>query len=287
MKKSLLIGTVIIFILASCEKVSINQKQCLFKTNNGIEYKYSDFELYDSSTHILYLKTKHPVFNNENSSTFSLLADGQEIYNGVFWPPSSSSLPNGPYISSSSFYPDFVIRIENMTLDNEPIDPRNDPRIITALEEQNLLHSGLSIRINDINIVDTQLTFKFTVTNQDKSNLLIFDLDKTGPSLFHYFTNGLTIRKMTHEEVFSSQIVPETPSPWNSWSLDWLSELKSGESKQFTINYTINSSINPGEYYALFEFPGLTHGITKDQLYQDNTRIWIGDISMTKEITIQ
>ena len=127
MKKSLLIGTVIILILASCERISINQKQYLFKTNNGIEYKYSDFELYDSSTHILYLKTNHPEFSNENSSTFSLLADGEEIYNGVFWPPFSSSLPNGPYISSFSFYPDFAIRIEHMTIDNEPIDPRNDP----------------------------------------------------------------------------------------------------------------------------------------------------------------
>ena len=156
MKKSLLIGTVIILILVSCEKVSINQKQYLFKTNNGIEYKYSDFELYDSSTHILYLKTKHPVFNNENSSTFSLLADGEEIYNGVFWPPSSSSLPNGPYISSSSFYPDFVIRIENMTLDNEPIDPRNDPRIITALEEQidKLVYQLYNLTAEEINIIE-------------------------------------------------------------------------------------------------------------------------------------
>jgi len=288
MKKSILIGMMIILILTSCEKFSNNPDQYLFKTDNGIEYKYSDFELYDSSTHILYLKTSHVEFKNENSSKFSLLANGEEIYSGVFWPSYSSSMPSGPYISSfSSFYPDYTIRIEHMTIDNKPKDPRNDPRIISALKDHNLLHSGLSVLINSIDIVGTQLTFKFTVTNQDESDLLILDLEKTGPNLFHYFTNGLTIRKLTYEEVFSSQIAPENPVPWDSWKTDWLSELKSGGSRQFTINYTINSIINPGKYYIMFEFPGLTHGVTKDQLFQNNTRIWLGDIFMTEEFTIQ
>ena len=254
MKKSLLIGTVIILILTSCERISNNPDQYLFITDIGIEYKYSDFELYDSSTHILYLKASHPEFKNEKRSTFSLLANGEEIYSGVFWPSYSSSLPYGPYITSfSSFYPDYTIRIEHLTIDNEPKDPRNDPRLISELINHNLLHSGLSVMINSIDIVGSQLAFKFTITNQDESNLLILDLDKTGLNLFHYFTNGLTIRKLTHEEVFSSQIVPEIPSPRDSWKTNWLSELKSGESKQFTLNYTLNSSINPGEYLALFE----------------------------------
>jgi hypothetical protein len=173
-----------------------------------------------------------------------------------------------------------------MTIDNKPKDPRNDPRFISALKDHNLLHSGLSVSINSINMVGTQLTFKFTVTNQDESDLLILDLEKTGPNLFHYFTNGLSIRKLTYEEVFSSQIAPQTPSPWNSWKTDWLSELKSGDTRHFTINYTINSPLNPGEYNALFEFPGLTYGVTKDQLFQDNNRIWIGDIFVTKKIII-
>jgi hypothetical protein len=288
MKKSLLIGTAIILTLTSCESLFNNPDDYLLKADNGLEYKYSDFELYDSSTHIFYLKTNHPEFKNENSSSFSLLVNGEEIYKGVFWPTYSSSLPSGPYISSfSSFYPDYTIRIEHMTIDNKPKDPRNDPRIISALIDHNLLHSGLSVSINSINIIGTQLTFKFTVTNQDVSDLLILDLDKTGPNLFHYFTNGLSLRKLTYEEVFSSQISPTIPSPWNSWSTSWLSELKSGDSRQFTVNYSITSPINPGDYNASFEFPGLTYGVTKDQLFQSNNRIWIGDIRLTKKITIQ
>lgn len=288
MKKFLLIGTAIILAFTSCENRISNPDEYLFKADNGLEYKYSDCELYDSSTHILYLKTIHPEFNNEISSGFSLFANGEEIYKGVFWPMYSSSLPYGPYISSfSSFYPDFTIRIEHMTIDNKPSDPRNDPRIISALKDHNLLHSGLSVSINSINIVGAQLTFKFTVTNQDISDLLILDLDKTGPNLFHYFTNGLSLRKLTYEEVFSSQITPQIPSPQNSWKTDWLSKLKSGDSRQFTVNYSINSPINPGDYNASFEFPGLTHGVTKDQLFQDNIRIWIGDIFVNKKIAVK
>lgn len=288
MKKSLLIGTAIILTLTSCENLFNNSTdEYLFKADNGLDYKYSDFELYDSSTHILYLKTNHPEFKTEKSSTFSILANGEEIYKGVFWPSYSSSLPSGPYISSfSSFYPDYTIRIEHMTIDNKPKDPRNDIRFISALKDHNLLHSGLSVSINSINMVGTQLTFKFTVTNKDVSDLLIFDLDKTGQNLFHFFTNGLSIRKLTYEEVFSSQIVPQSPSPWNSWKTDWLSELKSGDTRQFTINYPINSPLGTGEYNASFEFPGLTYGVTKDQLYQDNNRIWLGDIFVTKRIII-
>lgn len=289
MKKSLLIGIVIILTLISCESVFNNSNdEYLFKADNGLQYKYNDFELYDSSTHIFYFKTNHPEFINQNSSTFSLLADGEEIYKGIFWPPYSNSLPNGPYISSLfSFYPDYTFRIEFLTIDNKPQDTRNDPSIIFALKEHNLLHSGLSVSINSINITGTQLTFNFSVTNQDVSDLLILDVDKTGLNLFHYFTNGLSLRKLTYEEVFSSQIAPETPTPWNSWKTDWLSELKSGETRQFTINYTINSPISPGEYNALFEFPGLANQVTKDQLHQDNKRIWLGDIQVIKIITVQ
>lgn len=289
MKKSLLSFTVIVLTLTSCESLFNNSKdEFLFNAGSGLEYKYSDFELYDSSTHILYLKTSHPEFKNLKSSTFSLLANGEEVYKGVFWPPYSSSLPSGPYISSfSSFYPDFTIKIEHMTIDNLPKDPRNDPRIISALKDHNLLHSGLSVSISSINIIGTQLSFKFTVTNQDESDLLILDLDKTGPNLFHYFTNGLSLRKSNYDEVFSGAITPEIPSPYDSWKTDWLSELKSGDSRQFTINYSISTPINPGEYNASFEFPGITHGVTKDQLFQNGTRIWIGDKFVTKKITLQ
>jgi hypothetical protein len=289
MKTHILITVIIISILTSCEQ--INTEDTIFKIGDKLEYRYSDIELYDSSTHILYFKTSHPEFLIQNKSTFEFLANGEEIYSGVFYPGYSSSFPSGPYIySSPNFYGLYALRIEFMFIENGTVlrnDPRNDPRIISALKKYNLLHSGLSVTTNSIVINGPQLTFKFTVTNQDISDLLILDPDKIGPNLFHYFTNGLSIRKLTHEEVFYSNFQPQTPSPWNSLDAGWLSEIKSGESRQFTINYTLASVINPGEYNAFFEFPGLSCQVTEDQLYQNNKRIWLGDVQLTKKIIIQ
>ncbi len=289
MKKYLLSGTVILMTLASCESLfNKSGNEYLFKSDNGLEYKYSDFELYDSSAHVYYLKTSHPEFDAEKASTFSLLANGEEVCKGVFFQGYSSSLPSGPFISNTpAFYPAYTIMIDFMTIDNKPIDTRNDPRIISALEEHNLLHSGLSVEINSVGITGTQLAFTFTVTNHDLSDLLILDPDKTGPGLYHYFTNGLSLRKVPYEEVFSGNIEAEAPSPWDSWKIDWLTELKSGESKQYALNYTLESSIAPGEYIAFFDFPGLSYQVTKDQLFQDNKRIWLGDILLNEKIVIE
>jgi hypothetical protein len=116
---------------------------------------------------------------------------------------------------------------------------------------------------------------------------MIIDPDKTGPNLFHYFTNGLYIYDLAHNEIFSSTILHQAPVPWNSWKSEWLSELKSGDSRQFTIIYTINKPIIPGEYDTTFDFPGLAYQVSKDQLYQGNSRIWLGDIHHNKRRTIQ
>lgn len=291
MKNSLLTGAAIILTLSSCESNLFNNTYdgYLFKVDDGPEFKYSDIELYDSSTHMLYFRTGHHDLITEKSANFSVLADGEEIYRGVFWPAYSSSLPYGAFIGSylTSFYPENVLRIGFIAIDNEPEDKRNDPRIISALKERDLLHSGLSASINSISIKGTQLNFNFTVTNKDETDLLILDPEKTGPDLFHYFTNGLYIRTLTHEEVFSGNIEAETPSPWDGWKSGWFSELKSGESRQFSINYTIKSSINPGDYLASFEFPGLAFQVARDQLWQGNSRIWLGDVRVTKKITVK
>jgi len=289
MKKSLLPGCIIIITLVSCEALFDSPEDtCLFRTDKGLEFRYSDFELYDSSTHIFYFKTNHPEFKSDKSSTFSLLADGEVIYTGVFWPSFSSSLPSGPYISSVfSFYPDYMFRVELITIDNQPQDSRNQPGLISALKDHNLLHSGLSGEIKDILINDYHLTFSFIVTNHDNSDLLILDPEKTGPRLFHYFTNAPVFYNITQKKVFSYNTDYQAPSPWNSWNPDWLSELKSGESRQFTFEYTIDSTLTPGDYRISYEFPGLSNQITVDQLFQGNKRIWSGDIILTKKIKIQ
>jgi hypothetical protein len=184
-------------------------------------------------------------------------------------------------------YGTYALKIDNWPYNGRP-DLRKDPVLINILNQNNLLHSGLKISASTVNIQGSQLTFRFTITNHDRTDLLIIDPDKTGPNLFHYFTNGLYIRDLSHKEVFSSNIEHQKPDPWDSWKMEWLSELKSGDSMEFTINYAIENPLASGAYEISFEFPGLGVGgqVSADQLYQGTSRIWLGRISTLKSLTI-
>jgi hypothetical protein len=287
MKTSLYYGLIFVLLLGSCEKSDYNADyDVLLKTEGGLSYRYSDFALYDSSTHIFYFKTNHPELKTGSTDKFFILADGQEIYQGPFLPGYSSYLPAGPFIPSYPyFYQNYALKIECQYLGNKK-DLRNDPAIIKVLEERGLLHSGLKVSLDPLEINGTSLTFKFTVTNYDTSDLLIIDPDKTGPNLFHYFTNGLSIYDPAGNLVFKSNIEYSAPPSFKDWKIDWLSVLKSGDSIQFAINYLLNAPINQGSYQAKFEFPGLAFQISIDQLYQNNDRIWLGDIQVNKTMTI-
>jgi len=281
MKKLLFLGILILLIISSCEK---NDRDVFFKIGNDLEYKLSDIELYDTSTHIIYFKTEHDEFKNLDQGSFTFLDNGDPIYSGSLWPGYSSLGPTSPFIMTPPMYGNYALRIGSWSFDKPDI--RNDSRIIQLLNQNNLLHSGLGISVCSVEIIETQLIFRFTISNQDQSDLFIIDLNKIGPNLFHYFTNGLYIYDLANNEVFSSTIQHQVPDPWNGWEMDWLSELKSGNSKEFTINYPLNNPLATGEYNARFEFPGLGHQVLKDQLYQDNTRIWLGDVSLNKRILI-
>ncbi len=272
-------------MLSSCEKpVELKDHEVFFKIGNEYAYRFDDITLYDSSTHIIYFKEAQSVFSVFLQDRFDFFDNGDTIYSGIFSPGYSSSIPAGPFIPSPSMYGDYALRIE-LWFENIP-DVRNSPRLIEILKEHNLLHSGLSGTVDFLRITDNQLSFGFTIANNDLTDLLIIDINKTGPELYHYFTNGLYLRDQDHHEVFSSTIEHLAPVPWNSWKPEWLSLLKSGESVSFTINYPIETPVNPGEYSVLFEFPGLAYQVTKDQLFQGNNRIWLGDITLRDRITI-
>ena len=290
MKKAVTALPIFLLILTACEKNSFVADQNLLTTSNGLKYRYSDFELYDSSTHIFYFRTSHPEFPSENAEAFSLLAYGDIIYNGTFHPAFSSSLPSGPYIDTyMSLYQDFAFRINFMSVGGLQKDNRNDPVLVSILKEHNLLHSGLSLAINSIERVGSELVLKCNLTNHDMEDLLVIDPAKTGIDLFHYFTNGLSLRDIANNTVYAEPIQPVTPDPWNGWDLNWLSQLKSGESREFTFYCPLSSvsSVAPGEYNAVFTYPGLEFQVSKEQLYQPGGRVWLGSVEAKKQILLR
>jgi hypothetical protein len=105
-------------------------------------------------------------------------------------------------------------------------------------------------------------------------------------SLFHYFTNGLIIRKIPWITTITVKIQYQTPSPWNGWYADWFYKISPQETKVYVINYPISSPLSPGEYEVKFEYPGLSFQVSKDQLYQNSVRIWLGDLVGSKQFVI-
>lgn len=268
----------------ACEKTD---NDVFFKLGNGQEFTFGDIELYDTSANILYFKKDQDYLEKMYQNSFAFMNKGKIIYQGSFHPGYSSSMPIGPFIWSPPAYGTYALKIDNWTNSNNP-DVRKDPALINILKQNNLFHPGLQISACSINIQGPQLTFKFTITNKDQTDLMIIDPNKTGLNLFHYFTNGLYIYDSSNNEVFKSSIQHQSPDPWNSWKTEWLSVLKSGESTEFTILYSIDNPLASGEYKMKFVFPGLGLGgqIFKDQLYQGNSRIWLGEISTAKRVTI-
>lgn len=297
MKKTVLLSILFSAFILSCEKAEvidpgINNNpdykvdpEVLFRIGDGTEFRFNDIELYDSSTHILYFKKEQARFGEILNKPFAFLNKGDTIYSGLFWPGYFSSIPIGPIIlSPPNMYGNHALRIE-VWMDDKP-DVRNCPELTGILKEHNLLHSGLDGHIDSIEISDTLITFRFTVINRDVTDLLILDINKTGPNLFHYFTNGLYLRRPTHENAFSGTIPHQKPDPWNSWKPEWLSLLKSGDSVSFVIEYPVETPVGQGEYHAIFEFPGLAYQVTKAQLLQGKNRIWLGDITLRKNVVI-
>lgn len=293
MHKPLLPAVLLILSIPACEKdpgithtyIPVRPgPEVFFVTSGRLAFQFSEFDFYDSSTCIFYFKTVHEEFEDYERGTFSFLDNGDTIYTGSFWPPYMSSIPFGPFISTPlSFYGKFAFRIENWWYEGSP-DPRNCPEMIEVLEERYLLHSGIALSLDTIEINGNTLDYSFTITNADVTSLLILDPNKMGARLFHYFTNGLYLYDMENRQVFTSGILHEAPDPWNSWKTEWLSELQPGVSMTFTINDTIDAPLDPGEYRAIFEFPGLSYQIPIDQLYQGDARIWLGDVQGYKRI---
>lgn len=278
--KNYLASGLLILLLMSCEKKDSN----LFLKIADFEYAIRDIELYDTSTHIMYFKNEHEELNFLEKGTFVFMNDGDKIYSGALVPGYSSSIPSGPFIMTPPMYGNHALKIECWHFDKP--DPRDDTRLIKILTQSGLLHSGLAISASSINIVESQLIFRFTINNQDQSDLLIIDPDKTGPNLYHYFTNGLLIYNQENREVFSGNISHESPEPWNSWRREWLSVLKSGDSKEYVITYPLSTPLAQGDYKATFRFPGLGHQVSSDQLYQSDGRIWLGNVSMIRRIHV-
>ncbi|MBS3773807.1 MAG: hypothetical protein V5A59_14200 [Bacteroidales bacterium] len=267
----------------------------IMKMNNQTVINFSDIDYYDFSTHMIYLKHDFSYFKEEelhDMDEFTVYADGEKIYSGHTFPGYYSHMPKGPVIHCDpNFYSDYIVPIGFIniidTLGNPTPDPRGDQRIAAALKRFNQYHEGLKGEIRSVTYMNQyRVKFEFTLTNEDSFNYYYLDPDKMGVKLFHYFTNGLYISDEATHESYAHKMKVESPESYKTWKKEWLSLIKSGETKTFTITYNRFEVVPTGMYTARFTFPGL-HWVDKEELKQDQGRIWLGKISFQKEIIVQ
>ena len=140
--------------------------------------------------------------------------------------------------------------------------------------------------LKSCNYSNGKLVLNIELYNADTFNYYYLDPNKMGVSLFHYFTNGPIFWNVNYSNSYKHQETVTHPKPWNSWKKEWLTLIKSGERRNISITYNHFDRIPPGKYKVYFEFPGLNYGISQKDLALNGGRIWLGNICMEKNVTI-
>lgn len=297
MKTLLLFLASIFLFMVSCERdeLQVSGTGLSVTVGDKVVLTAKEIDYYDLSTHFIYLKGANSFLNDKLvRDSFKVYANDEKIYSGVFHSWVMSSLPLGPAIYTPSlFYGDYLIPIDFGSYFNQegkkvpPVDPRNDPRIITALKLWNQLHEGLKCEIRSVQLKSSgKVSLELELINNDSFNYYYLDPEKMGLGLFHYFTNGLTFWSQTLQQSFVNHIQHIQPNPWNSWDMSWLSLIHSKEKKTIWINYTNFDPITAGQYKLYFQFPGLSH-VEKPELKQQDGRIWLGDLDLSQDFQIR
>lgn len=297
MKPSLLLFAIVSFFLWGCERdeIAVPGTGLSITVGDKVVLTANDVDYYDLSTHFIYLKGTDSFLNDKLvRDSFQIYANGEKICKGVFHSWVMSSMPLGPAIYTPSlFHGNYLIPIEYGSYTNQdgkkvpPVDPRNDPRIISALKSWNQLHEGLRCEIRSVQFnMGGKVSLELELINNDSFNYYYLDPEKMGLGLFHYFTNGLSLWNPTLQKSFDNHVQHIQPNPWDSWDINWLSLICSNEKKTIWINYTNFDPITDGQYKLYFQFPGLFH-VEKSELTQRNGRIWLGSLDLSQDFQIR
>jgi hypothetical protein len=293
--KTFLSLVVILLIIAGCEHDEFpgSGEGLSMTIGNKVVLTAKDIDYYDLSTHFIYLKGTNSFLEEKIAKeSFSIYANREKIYSGIILSSVSSYLPDGPVIFSPGIFDnDYLLKIGFVHIIDESgqtkPDLRKDPRIFEALKSQNQLHVGLQCEVRSVQISPgNQVKLELELINNDTFNYYYLDPDKMGLGLYHYFTNELFINDLPNQKSFTNHTKYIQPEPWNSWKLEWLSLIKSNEKKPIWIVYDNFDPVLPGQYKASFQFPGLSH-VDKKDLIQQNGRIWLGGLYLSKDIQIR
>ena len=265
--------------LSSCENENAfnNSDDFRIAFNDGKTITGNDILFYDSSTHLIYLKSGLKL--NPDITDFYVLVARDTIYHGIIYSCLLSSMPPSPYFIVDCFqYGNDILEIGYI---GDESDLRNDQRIIEAFKNSNKLRNGLSVRLDNVAIQSFEdhsgVICTITVQNNDNLNYYILDPGKMGDLDFNYFTGGITLQnadtRLTYPLRWSVQ-----SGTWSNISPDDLSLLRKGSKVTYTFQSSDYNRMEAGRYSARFRFCGTEHCTPGLNLNHKDGRIWVGSI---------
>lgn len=264
-------------LMYSCEKDHQSTGDMEFKIefSDGTSIPESNIAFYDSSTHFLFLKSEYTV--NNPRMEFDVKVDSNVIYHGGVHACILSSPPRTPtFITDCSLYNSTIIEIGCTSSAN---DLRNHPKIISALQENNLLRHGITCKIVNILVNHRENSSEVTTTikliNHDNINYYIPDPRKMGDLNFNYYTGGTALIDMETQMYNGMRWSVSSPS-WDHITMDHLTILPKGGEMTVTFHSADYSKIASGQYIGKFRFSGVNYRASEFKLSQKNGRIWVG-----------
>jgi hypothetical protein len=291
----------LLFLVAGCEierdlvddaldpSLHLTDGFCLLADSRVVLNHY-DIDYYDYGAHMIYLKSPD-AFGEEflKPGAAAVYADSARIYDLSFVSYVSSYIPQGPVIwFPYIFNPDYTVPIDmawiDLSLGELNNDPREDPRIVEALKKYGQFRHGLQCEILSFwyNAVDGVI-LELELRNEDPVNYYYWDPAKLGMEHYHWVTNGLFLR----DESGQSYTHHVNSLSWATAGPDRMSLLESDSSVILTITYEAFDEVPPGSYTAYFEFPGPHKVESREDLDQENGRIWLGDLDLYAEVGVQ
>lgn len=252
-----------------------------------------DMVRYDFSSHLIYLnRDKYEIYKNFEiegrllltGKPFIVVANGKRCYVAAFQSSYSSFAMLSPAIMDYQpeliYYPSDIISLSSGSPKDD--DVRNNSDVKQALSELGLLHEGLSVALNSIQVIENGDTatvrYSYTLTNHDSDNLLVLDPEKAGNDWFHFFCPALTILDRNQEYYTATKRKHGRPDPEVRWDAAWFTVLESGSSITRTVDLKGFSEIPVGNYSSYFTFnhPSVIEG---NSLTTAEGRYWLGWIT--------
>jgi hypothetical protein len=159
-------------------------------------------------------------------------------------------------------------------------DKRNNEQVKQALIQVGLYHAGIDIEIdttNALTIIDNgdtaTIEYTFTLVNNDKDDLYVFDPDIAGSDVYHYFSNGPVFYSVSEDKLYISRF-KKARNPDTDWSPEWYTKLQNGQSLQRTATLKGYPHFPTGTYFFRVRYGGPDR-IDRGVRNTPNGRYWI------------